>query len=102
MTKIRRTLIYGLLIIAIASAASLLIGIYEGTYYTQEEESFWIVWLSSLIPTAISGCISAFLYYYLCESNKTWVHILWFTLNLIFVVAFGAFLVFVVLNAMLN
>ena len=102
MSKLKRTVIYALLLIVLASASSLIIGIYEGNYYRQNEQSFWIVWLSSLIPTTISGFISAFLYYYLCESKKAWVHILWFVINLIFIVTFGAFLVFVVLNAMLN
>lgn len=102
MTKRKRTLIYGLLIILIASALSLVLGYNEGIEHVQDEKSLWIVWLSSLIPTTISGFISAFLYYYLCDSSKTWVHILWFILNLIFIVAFGAFLVFVVLNSMLN
>ena len=102
MTKIKRAIIYGVLLVIIASVLSLIIGLYEGKYYIQDVQSFWIVWISSLIPTAISGFISAFLYYYLCESKKKWVHILWFLINLAFVVTFGAFLVFVVLNSMLN
>ena len=88
--------------IGLVGELSLFLGYNEGKHYVQDEKSLWIVWLSSLIPTTISGFISAFLYYYLCESKKTWVHILWFILNLIFIVAFGAFLVFVVLNSMLN
>ena len=102
MSKTKRTIIYGILIIVIASALSLILGFNEGRDHVQNEKSLWIVWLSSLIPTSISGFISAFLYYYLCDSKKTWVHILWFILNLIFIVTFGAFLVFVVLNSMLN
>ncbi|MEM7009568.1 MAG: hypothetical protein AAF462_10580 [Thermodesulfobacteriota bacterium] len=103
MSKIKRTILYGLLITVIASFASLVIGIYANTnYFVQNEKSFWIVWLASLIPTAISGFISAFLYHYLCDSKKRWVHILWFILNLLFILAFGAFIAFVVLNSMLN
>lgn len=102
MTKLKRTTTYSLLLILIAAISSLIVVIYSGHYNSDEREVFWIIWLSSLIPIIVSGCISAFLYHYLCESKKTWVHVLWFLINLCIIVGFGSFLAFVVLSSMLN
>ena len=102
MTKLKRTTIYSLLLILIAAISSLLVVIYSGHSSDEEWKVFWIIWLSSLIPIIVSGCISAFLYHYLCESKKAWVHVLWFVINLCIIVGFGSFLAFVVLSSMLN
>jgi hypothetical protein len=102
MTKFKRTLIFGFLLTVIAAILSLLIVMYMTGFSSQLRHIFWIVWISAMLPTIVLGFISAFLYHYLCESRKTWVHILWFLLNLSFMVAFASIIAFVVLNAMLN
>lgn len=102
MTKLQRTILYGLLIILIASIISLIIVRYFSNFSDGDTQILWIVWLSTLVPTTASGFISAFLYRYLCEFNKRWVHILWFIVNLILIIIFGTFMAFVVLNSMLN
>lgn len=102
MTKLQRTIVYGLLIILIASIISLIIVRYLSDFSEEKTQILWIVWLSTLIPTTASGFISAFLYRYLCEFKKRWAHILWFTVNLILIIIFGTFMAFVVLNSMLN
>lgn len=102
MTKLKRTFIFGLLVTIIASISSLLIVMYMTGYANEQRHVFWIVWISSLLPMIVLIFVTAFLYHHLCESNKTWVHILWFLLNLSLIVAFGCVIAFVVLNAMLN
>jgi len=102
MTKLKRTLIFGLLIIVIASISSLFIVMNMSKYSNEPRQIYWIVWISSLLPTLVLASISAFLYHYLCESKKRWVHILWFLINLIGIAAFAPFIAFVLLNAMLK
>jgi len=102
MTKTKRTLIFGLLIIGIGAILSLLIVMYITGFSDENNKEFWIVWISSLLPTIVSGFIAAFLYHYLCESKKKWVHILWFLINLVIIVGFAPAISFVVLSSMLN
>jgi len=102
MTKLKRTLIFGLLITVIASVSSLLLVMYMTGYSNEQKHIFWIVWISSLLPMIVLVCVTAFLYHYLCESKKRWVHILWFLINLSLIVGFASVIAFVVLNAMFN
>jgi hypothetical protein len=102
MTKLKRTIIFGLLITVIASVSSLLIVMYMTGYSNEQKHIFWIVWISSLLPMTVLVCVTAFLYHYLCESKKRWVHILWFLLNLSLIVGFASVIAFVILNAMFN
>lgn len=102
MTKLKRTLTFGLLLIVIGAACSLLIVTYMTRFSDEPDKIFWIVYISSLLPTIVSGSIAAFLYHYLCESKKRWVHILWFLINLTIIVGFAPFISFVVLSSMLN
>ena len=102
MAKLKLTLIYALLIFVIAAISSLLIVMYMTAYSDESQKVFWIVWISSLLPTIVLSSISAFLYHYLCESKKKLVHALWFIINLGFIVGFAPFISFVVLSSMLN
>ena len=101
MTKTKRTLIFGLLLIILGAISSLLVVMYITGFSDDNNKEFWIVWISSLLPTIVSGCIAAFLYHYLCESKKRWVHILWFLINLIIIVGFAPSISFVMLRSML-
>ncbi len=101
MTKLKRTLTFGLLLIVLGAVCSLLIVMYLTHFSDEPGEIFWIVYISSLLPTIVSGCIAAFLYHYLCESKKRWVHILWFLINLIIIVGFAPSISFVMLRSML-
>ena len=102
MTKTKRTLMFGLLLIVLGAIISLLVVMYITGFSDLTKRELWIVWVSSLLPTIVSGCIAAFLYHYLCESEKKWVHILWFLINLIIVVGFAPTITFVMLKSMLN
>ncbi|MCZ6639797.1 MAG: hypothetical protein E2O72_01430 [Candidatus Dadabacteria bacterium] len=102
MTKLKRTFIFGLLNTVIASILSLLIVMYMTGYSNEQRYIFWIVWISSLLPMIVLVFVTAFLYHYLCESKKRWVHILWFLINSSLIVGFASVIAFVVLNAMFN
>jgi len=102
MTKTKRTLIFGLLLIILGAISSLLVVMYITGFSYDNNKEFWIVWISSLLPTIVSSCIAAFLYHYLCESKRLWVHILWFLINLIIIVGFAPSITFVMLSSMLN
>ncbi len=102
MTKTKRTLIFGLLLIILGAISSLLVVMYITGFSDDNNKEFWIVWISSLLPTIVSGCIAAFLYHYLCESTKKWIHIVWFLINLIIIVGFAPSITFVMLSSMLN
>ena len=102
MTKLKRTFIFGLLLIVLGAISSLLVVMYITGFSDGTSKEFWIVYISSLLPTIVSGCIAAFLYHYLCESTKSWVHILWFLINLIIIVGFAPSITFVMLRSMLN
>lgn len=102
MTKTKRTLIFGLLLIVLGAIISLLVVMYITGFAGGTSKELWIVWLSSLLPTIVSGGIAAFLYHYLCESKKKWVHILWFLITLIIIVGFAPSITFVMLRSMLN
>lgn len=101
MTKLKRTLIFGLLLITLGAISSLIIVTYLTRFSDEPSEMFWIVYISSLLPTIISSSIASFLYHYLCESKKSWVHVLWFLINLIIIVGFAPSITFVMLRSML-
>ncbi|MEX1000352.1 MAG: hypothetical protein WD000_10425 [Thermodesulfobacteriota bacterium] len=102
MTKLKRTLTFGLLLIVLGAICSLLIVMYITRLSDEPSKTFWIIYISSLLPTIVSGSIAAFLYHHLCESKKRWVHILWFLINLIIIVGFAPSITFVMLSSMLN
>ncbi len=93
MTKIKRTLLFAFGIALISTVASFFIVKDLGEASILLKDKFMLLWLSSFLPIVVSAFVSGFLYHYLCESRKTWVHILWFVLNLTFVVAFFAIII---------
>ena len=102
MTKTKRTLLFGLLLIVLGAIISLLVVKYITGFSGGTNKELWIVWVASLLPTLVSGCIAAFMYHYLCESKRKWVHILWFIIMLAIVVGFAPTITFVMLSSMLK
>ena len=100
MTKTKRTLLFAFGIILISGIATLFIIRDIGETSELLKNKFLLLWLSSFLPIAVSAFVSAFLYHYLCESKKRWVHILWFVLNVSFVVAFFAIVIRLLLVAL--
>jgi len=100
MTKIKRTLLFAAGIVIISSIADYFIIMDISESSTQLSEHFRLLWASSFLPIAVSAFVSAFLYYHLCESQKRWVHILWFVINISFVVVFFAIVIRLLLVAL--
>ncbi len=100
MTKIKRTLLFALALALISAAASFFIVKDLGQSSALLKEHFMLLWLSSFLPIAVSAFVSGFLYHYLCESRKAWVHVLWFVLNVSFVVVFFAIIIRLLLVAL--
>jgi hypothetical protein len=100
MTKIKRTLLFALGIVIISAIATLITVRDVGETSELLKDKFLLLWLSSFLPIAVSAFVSAFLYHTLCESKKTWVHILWFVLNVSFIVAFFAIVIKLLLVAL--
>ncbi len=97
--KIRNT-IYGLLLFICAGVASLIIFTLFARSVSYEPKLVWILWVTSLFPTAVSAVISTVIYNYLCESQRRWVHILWYFLNLSLIVAFAPFIAYIVMKSL--
>lgn len=102
MSKTKRTLIFGLLLVILGAISSLLVVMYITGFSDGTKKELWIVWISSLLPTIISSCIAAFLYHYLCETKKMYIHIIWFLITLVIIVGFAPSITFVMLKSMLN
>lgn len=100
MTKTKRTFLFALGIALISAVASFFIVKNLGESSALLEEHFMLLWLSSFLPIVVSAFVSGFLYHYLCESRKTWVHILWFVINISFVVVFFAIVIRLLLVAL--
>jgi len=100
MTKTKRTLLFAFGIVLFSAIATLIIVKDIGETSALLKDKFKLLWLSSFLPISVSAFVSAFLYRYLCESRKTWVHILWFVLNVSFVVAFFAIVINLLLVAL--
>lgn len=100
MTKIKRTLLFAAGILVICSVTTLFIIMDITESSAQLRGNFRIIWASSFLPIAVSAFVSAFLYHYLCESEKRWVHVLWFAINTAFVVAFLAIILRLLLVAL--
>lgn len=100
MTKIKRTLLFASGIMLISAFASLFIIMDITESSAQLRDNSPVLWASSFLPIAVSAFVSAFLYHYLCESEKRWVHILWFVLNTSFIVAFFAIVIRLLLIAL--
>lgn len=100
MTKIKRTLLFasGIVVISAVAALFTITDITESSALLRDK--YTILWVSSFLPIAVSAFVSAFLYYYLCESQKRWVHILWFVINVSFVVVFFAIIIRLLLVAL--
>ena len=100
MTKIKRTLLFaaGIVVISSVTALFVIMDITESSALLRD--NFRIIWASSFLPIAVSAFVSAFLYHYLCESEKRWVHILWFAINISLVVAFFAIILRLLLVAL--
>ena len=100
MTKIKRTLLYSSAIAVVSAIASFFIVKDLGSSSALLEEHFMLLWLSSFLPIIVTSFVSGFLYHYLCESEKIWVHVLWFVINITFVVAFFAIVIRLLLVAL--
>ena len=100
MTKLQRTLIFSTAIGIISAIASYFIVKDLGESSELLREHFTLLWLSSFLPILVSSFVSGFLYHYLCESKKAWVHALWFVINAAFVVTFFAIVIRLLLVAL--
>ena len=100
MTKLQRTLIFSAAIAVISAIASYFIVKDLGESSELLREHFKLLWLSSFLPILVSSFVSGFLYHYLCESKKAWVHALWFVINSAFVVVFFAIVIRLLLVAL--
>lgn len=100
MTKIKRTLIFSFLLAAVSAVASFFIVKDLGEDSALLKEHFKLLWFSSFLPIIVSSFVSGFLYHYLCESKKVWVHVLWFVINTAFVVIFFAIVIRLLLVAL--
>lgn len=100
MTKIKRTLIFSAGIALASAVASFFIVKDLGESSPLLKEHFQLLWYSSFLPILVSSFVSGFLYHYLCESKKAWVHVLWFLINASFVVTFFAIVIRLLLVAL--
>lgn len=100
MTKTKRTFLFAFGIVLLSAIATLIIVKDIGETSELLKNKFLLLWLSSFLPIAVSAFVSAFLYHNLCESKKTWVHILWFVLNVTFIVTFFAIVIRLLLVAL--
>ena len=98
--KTQISVYYGLGIFALSSFATLIIIFFMTDQEARWGKLFWILWSSSLLPTVIASFVSAFLYHYLIESKKKWVHAVCFILNAALIIALAPLVAFLVLNAM--
>lgn len=100
MTKIKRTFIYSAGIAAASALSSYFIVRDLGKDSELLNEHFMLLWFSSFLPILVSSFVSGFLYHYLCESKKLWVHILWFVINAAFAILFFAIVIRLLLVAL--